>query len=247
MRKADTDADWELWGQRDPYFGVISNDKYRRKNLTQASKMEFFQSGEGHVHHLLEVCRKYVDKDFAPKSALDFGCGVGRITIPLARVVERVVGLDVADSMLSEARNNRDLYRASNVELLKSDDSLSAVSGSFDLVHSTIVFQHLEPARGRELFRKLLSLLAPGGICAAHFTYGKIHYPATYGTVPPAEAPAGLSDTAQNARDADPLMLMNAYNVNELLFIVQTSGVARIHLEFTDHGGELGVILYFQK
>lgn len=247
MRQTDTDADWELWGQRDPYFGVISDDRFRRKNLTQASKTEFFQSGEGHVHHLLEVCRRHVNKDFTPKSALDFGCGVGRVAIPMARIIERVVGVDVADSMLNEARKNCEFYRAGNVELLKTDDTLSTLSGSFDLVHSTIVFQHLEPSRGRELFRKLLSVLAPGGICAAHFTYGKIHYAATYGAVPPETTTAVLPHTSRSAPEADPLMLMNSYNVNELLFIVQTSGVTRIHLEFTDHGGELGVIFYFQK
>src|SRR5689334_22910596 len=101
MGHIDTDADWESWGKRDPYFGVISDDKYRQTKLTQAEKFEFFQSGGGHVQHVLDICRTYVYKDYAPKSALDFGCGVGRVTIPLARVVECVVGLDVADSMLN--------------------------------------------------------------------------------------------------------------------------------------------------
>jgi len=245
--KTDTDADWELWGQRDPYFGVISHSRFRRKNLTPADKAEFFKTGEGHLQHVLDICRRHVDKDFAPKSALDFGCGVGRVAIPLSKVAQRVVGLDVADSMLSEARKNLELFKVRNVELIKSDDSLSAVTGTFDLVHSMIVFQHLEPPRGRELFRKLVTLLAPGGICAAHFTYAKTQYPATYGAMPPEEARAALKAALQNPQNTDPLMLMNSYNLNELLFIVQTSGITRLHLEFTDHGGELGVVFYFQK
>ena len=37
-----TDKDWEKWGASDPYFGVISNDKYRRNNLTNDSREDFF-------------------------------------------------------------------------------------------------------------------------------------------------------------------------------------------------------------
>jgi hypothetical protein len=45
---------------------------------------------------------------------------------------------------------------------------------------------------------------------------------------------------------ADPEMQMNAYNVNELLFLIQNLGVSRFHVDFTDHGGELGIFLFFQ-
>jgi hypothetical protein len=41
--------------------------------------------------------------------------------------------------------------------------------------------------------------------------------------------------------------LMNPYNVNALLFTMQTAGVRSFYTDFTDHGGELGVLLYFQK
>ena len=35
--------------------------------------------------------------------------------------------------------------------------------------------------------------------------------------------------------------------MNELLFLMQKAGVWRFHTEFTDHGGELGVFVFFQK
>ena len=46
---------------------------------------------------------------------------------------------------------------------------------------------------------------------------------------------------------ADPEMQMNAYHMNEVLFLIQRAGVRRFHAELTDHGGELGVIIFFQK
>jgi hypothetical protein len=40
-------------------------------------------------------------------------------------------------------------------------------------------------------------------------------------------------------------MQMNPYNMNEILFLLQCRGVQRTYVEFTDHGGELGVSLFF--
>ncbi len=42
-------------------------------------------------------------------------------------------------------------------------------------------------------------------------------------------------------------MQMNPYNLREILFCLQRFGVQRFYAEFTDHGGELGVFLFFQK
>jgi len=39
---------------------------------------------------------------------------------------------------------------------------------------------------------------------------------------------------------------MNPYNINEILWLMQHRGVTRFYTEFTDHGGELGLFLFFQ-
>jgi hypothetical protein len=45
----------------------------------------------------------------------------------------------------------------------------------------------------------------------------------------------------------DPEMLMFPHRLNDLLFSAQQAGARTCHLEFTDHGGELGVFLFFQR
>jgi hypothetical protein len=40
-------------------------------------------------------------------------------------------------------------------------------------------------------------------------------------------------------------MQMNPYPATELLFIMQSSRITDFHVEFTNHGGELGLYLYF--
>jgi SAM-dependent methyltransferase len=200
---------------------------------------------------VLATLRKHVDPAFSPRRVLDFGCGVGRLVVPFARVAADVVGMDVSEGMLAEARRNCDAAGLDNVMLVLSDDTLSAVEGEFDLVHSVIVLQHIEPRRGRDLFGQLVKRIAPGGAGAIQVTYAKRIHGARFGQ-PPGD---GLLKRALRRvraavlprAKADPEMQMNVYALNDLMFILQSAGVERTHAEFTDHGGELGVALYFTR
>lgn len=244
-----SDNEWEKWGSQEPYFGVITDEKFFRANLSDAVKNEFFESGRIHIEHILETCRRHLDRNFAPKKILDFGCGVGRIVLPLAKMAEHVVGVDVAESMLDEALKNCVEHALTNVRFLKSDDALSLLDDSFDFIHSYIVFQHIPIARGRRIFAKLIDRLAEGGIAAIHVTYSRSVDRRTFGVKSP-QAWRVLErrrEFSYRERNRDLRMQMNPYNVNELFFIMQSKGIRHSHVEFCDHGGELGVILYFQK
>ena len=267
-----TDHDWEQWGAQDPYFGVLTHPKFRRDALTDDARNEFFASGHWHVQHVLAACRQHVDPAFAPTRALDFGCGVGRLLIPLAELAAEVVGVDVSPSMLEEARRNCAAAGVHNVSLIPSDDDLSQLTGDFDFVHSFIVLQHIEVERGRQLFQRLVKLVRPGGIGALHVTFGWSNLPDSLGQPPRAVLPEALrkvtpavptrrvkdllntlglrsaeTDPRPGAPGADPVMQMNCYSLSELLFILQQAGIQRTHTELTDHGGALGALLYFQK
>jgi SAM-dependent methyltransferase len=242
-----TDIAWEEWGRRDPYFGVFTNPKYRRAEMTESSRLEFFDSGKWQVDHILNVIRNHVNPTFVPKKVLDFGCGVGRLLVPFASVAAEVVGLDVSKSMLQEARRNCDANSLPDVRLFHSNDGLTALTDSFDLIHSCIVFQHIPVLRGRAILKRLLQHLCPGGIGAIQMTYSKVRFAETHGVAPPDELPAmdGPPDIAVTIND-DPEIQMNPYNANEILFLLQQKGVTKLYIEFTDHGGELGLYLFFQ-
>jgi SAM-dependent methyltransferase len=241
----DTDAAWEQWGRRDPYFGVITNPKFRRQQLTDEGKHEFFESGRLHVDYLLYVINRHLDEKFAPRRILDFGCGVGRTLPALACMAEDVVGLDVSRSMLEEANRNCIERGVHNVHLYSSDDALSTADGAFDMIHSCIVFQHIPFPRGRLIFRRLLTKLAPRGIGAFQFLYSKAAYAEMFGVSPP---PASVASHARRRLPAtsDPEMQMNPYNMTEILFMIQAAGARRLYSDFTDHGGELGLFIFFQ-
>jgi SAM-dependent methyltransferase len=240
-----TDDAWEQWGRRDPYFGVITNPKFRRHALTDSGKHEFFESGRLHVEYLMHVIHKHVDPEFAPRKILDFGCGVGRTLPAFARVAEEVVGLDVSPSMLGEAERNCRDRGLQNVRLLSSDEELSASVETFDMIHSCIVFQHIPISRGRLIFQRLLCRLAPRGVGAFQFLYSKTQYAENFGISPSPIYSAHEKQPPQQP-GADPEMQMNPYNMNEILFLAQTAGVRQLYADFTDHGGELGLFIFFQ-
>ena len=253
----NTDAEWEAWGRRDPYYGVLTDPKFRLGAMTEEARREFFASGQKHADHVLATIRQCIDPQFAPRSILDFGCGVGRLLIPFAKVAPDVVGLDVSPSMLAEAQRNCDAHGCGAVRLAVSDDALSGLEGRYDLIHSFIVFQHLPAKRVREIFAALLRHLAPRGVAALHFSHSKRWWADTHGLPPPPPPPQRRSWLsrlrpapklpAPVSPPPDPEIQMNPYNMNEALFAMQAAGINRFHAEFTDHKGELGVFLFFRR
>ena len=240
-----TDAAWEEWGKSDPYFGVITDPRFRQTALDEHAKRDFFATGKGHVDYLIGRIKERFDPGFSPRNILDFGCGVGRLLIPFSPLAQQVVGLDVSQSMLQEARRNCDALNLRNVQLLVSDDQLSALTDSYDLVHSCIVFQHIPFSRGIVIFTALLRHLRPGGIGAIHLVYSKIHFADTHGVAPIGPHPP-VAPEAPPSVDPDPVIQMNSYNINPILFALQSAGIRDFYTDFTDHGGELGIFLFFK-
>src|ERR1700685_1735892 len=110
----DTDKAWKRFGDVDPYYGVLSQSENRSHNFTEQRREKFFLSGEEHVNKVLTTLRE-INPDFSPRRSLDFGCGVGRVAIPLAREATSVLGVDVAPGMLSEAQKNAARYGVDNI------------------------------------------------------------------------------------------------------------------------------------
>ena len=97
---------WTNLASRNPYWAVVSWPEFHENDLDEDAIRRFFESGERHVASVLATVRAHVDPDFEPGRALEYGCGVGRIAIPLARVCEHVVAVDISEAMLNETEAN---------------------------------------------------------------------------------------------------------------------------------------------
>lgn len=241
-----TDRDWEIMARGEPFWSVATWDKFRKQNLTPENLQEFFQLGESYIDGLFQFIRTKVDPKFAPERSLDFGCGVGRVLMPIAKRSGQAVGIDISDTMLREAHKQLDNFGIKNVQLIKGDDTLSSVEGPFDLVHSVIVFQHIPVIRGEMLMAELLKRMRPGSIGALHFTYAKGFEPMR----PTLRSrwrhfKWRLRDAIRTLRGY-PVMQMNDYSLNTLFRMIQEQGVKRMHVAYTDHDKYYGVLLLFQ-
>jgi SAM-dependent methyltransferase len=264
-----TDRHWELFGQNDPYFAVIPHADFARARLNDASLVEFFESGRRYMDFVVQVVRERLDPDFKPARSLDFGCGVGRLTIPIASISQMVTAVDVSESMLREAKLNCEKASATNVEFLPGDDHLSAVQGKYDFVNSFIVLQHIPKRRGEVLFKRLVDILPMGGIGVLHVTYANpVPPPKLLGAGGCIRGLAGwvfernpvvfglwnlfkgrpFSHKLERApQGREPRMLMERYNLNRLFEILQELDCPSVFSTFTNHSGHLGVILFFQR
>ncbi|WP_444917106.1 class I SAM-dependent methyltransferase [Microbulbifer sp. JMSA003] len=246
---ADSDKEWEKFGKEDAYYGVLTEEKFRKENLTDSAKQDFFKTGQSHVHNILTKVKQHVDDGFVVKRALDFGCGVGRVAIPLAYITEDVTGVDISDSMLMEAKKNSHEQGLKNIEFVKADEKLSLVQRKFNFIHSFIVFQHIPVKKGQRLFSLLLDKLESGGVCVAHFSYAKTSKLKRLTSFLSSTVP--FSGNILNLLKGEPFMAprmqMNNYDLNKLLSQIQREAMSHCYLDFTDHGGALGVTFYFKK
>lgn len=180
---------WQDWGAVNPLYSILTDPRYRHGGDVD----EFLATGEGTIAQFLaEVDRLGLCRE--RRRALDFGCGVGRLTAPLARRFGEVVGVDVAESMLAMARRLH--ASVPNCRFVHNDaDDLSQFAGtSFDLVISLFVLQHLDSDHAIEaLLAELVRVLAPGGALVVNLCSA---------VAPPTPPPAWTTRAGLRARAA---------------------------------------------
>jgi SAM-dependent methyltransferase len=246
----NSDKDWEIFGKTDPYFAVLTDPKFLIENLDESSIQSFFESGNQHIEHVYQLVRATIQPDFHPERVLDYGCGVGRLVVALAQRARSVVGIDISPSMLAEARKNCDRLNLFSIDLLHFDQIDSLAPASFDLIHSCLVFQHIPVKRGEAIFRKLISLVAPGGVGAIHFTFSDTK-PLTHRGLSYLRKRFDLINKLFNLAKLNaasaPLMQMNNYSLNRLFDILIETGCSNLHVELLIDDVHHGAFLLFKK
>jgi ubiquinone/menaquinone biosynthesis C-methylase UbiE len=97
-------------------------------------------------------------------NVLDLGCGTGWATLEIASRLEgtgRVVGLDLSEGMIEQARQKLHRFRYGNVEFVLQSASSLNCAGCFDYVISTNAFHHFADKEG--VFARVWKSLRPGG------------------------------------------------------------------------------------
>jgi SAM-dependent methyltransferase len=231
----DTDADWRELGEANPYWAVLNEDRFSQETLSDEVIDDFYKSGEEDVDRIIGLVRRCLGEVPRVQCALDFGCGVGRLSAAMAKRAEQVVGYDISSGMLrvAQSRAGRNLRF---VDVLP--------GGQFDWINALIVFQHIPPGRGLPILRDLLSRLAPRGFVTLDFPLYS-------------EEASGRRDkrvrrllsklksyVVQSGHNP-PVGFVSMYNYNfvEIIRAFSSSGIEDMALFKTEHGVHRGFII----
>jgi SAM-dependent methyltransferase len=159
---------WDYLGKRDP-LGVIKTGKSTDEGGWESQEggkwdlQEFFQTGVDEIDSLF----KQIDQlnfQLSHKRALDFGCGVGRVTQALSKYFDMVDGVDIAPSMI-ELANTYNKYKDRVHYYFNNKNSLEIFNdNTYDFIYSVEVFQHMHPQYQEKYLSELLRILSPKGL-----------------------------------------------------------------------------------
>ncbi|MBP0582110.1 class I SAM-dependent methyltransferase [Labrys sp. LIt4] len=155
---------WMRLGQQDAHWSVLVDERFRRENVENNMQL-FYDSGRSDIDACEAILRRNGFQLAPSHRALDFGCGVGRLSLALAPRVRSVLGVDISENHLRYARQRAASHNIENVSFtcIRAVSDISNL-GQFDVIITFIVLQHNPPPVMRHILQSILEKLAPGGV-----------------------------------------------------------------------------------
>lgn len=151
---------WDTLGGDDPFWAVLSEEERREGRW---NPKDFYATGPVEVAQLKERLARY-GLSLKGERALDFGCGVGRISQALGTHFDRVDGVDISAPMLDQARRFNTQGPTCQFTQNHSPNLKLFEDETFDFVYSRIVLQHMPASLARCYIAEFYRVLRPGGI-----------------------------------------------------------------------------------
>jgi ubiquinone/menaquinone biosynthesis C-methylase UbiE len=151
---------WDEIGSTDPLWGILSLPG-KRGNKWDVE--QFYATGTIEIDSLMAYLESIIERS-AKGIALDFGCGVGRLSRRLSIYFRTVLAVDVSSIMLDLARKNNSKYK--NIEFIQNrEDNLRIISDDYvDFIYSNITLQHLPYIFQQKYIAEFCRILSPDGV-----------------------------------------------------------------------------------
>ena len=154
---------WEHLGNEKAHWSVLASDAFLPTSL-YGSIDTFWASGELDVSQAIRALSQFGSSHLEQKVCVEYGCGVGRLTVNLAKSFKFVHAYDISHNHLAHARARASEVGAANIEFHECSDDFRVAMAPCDFFYSIIVLQHNPPPVILELIRIALKALKPGGI-----------------------------------------------------------------------------------
>jgi SAM-dependent methyltransferase len=159
MRHFDMKNDWDVRAGENAHKAIACDDAQ--------NEAAFRASGERDVQLVLEGVPEILE---AHQSALEIGCGTGRLLEPLSRHFDQVFGVDVSGEMVR--RGQERLAHLPQVHFVETDGlgKLPFRDASFDFCFSYITFHHI-PIKSvvRSYINETYRVVKAAGVARWHF------------------------------------------------------------------------------
>jgi SAM-dependent methyltransferase len=203
--------DWNSLGRRNPYGAILTGESGA---LSIWDAEAFFATGRADVARFVGDLTR-IAPHVKRGRALDFGCGVGRITRSLGTEFNVVVGVDVAPTMIERARVVNAGFPQCEFVLNREPHLAGLASGSFDVVYSRLVLQHISMSLVRGYLPELIRVLAPDGV---------LMFQLPESIEPPLKRFLDAPVVGGTLKHRVPRPLTRAYRRLKYLYLIATSG-----------------------
>jgi SAM-dependent methyltransferase len=159
MHLQDLQKNWDRMGSDDPLWAIMTLPRYKGGRWDPDA---FFESGRRQITAIMDHAGSLGQSSRG--TALDFGCGVGRLSQALADHFDSVIGVDIAPSMIAEARA-RNQHDDKVTYVLNDQPDLSFFADeSFDFIYTEITLMHMEPRYSTNYIAEFFRIGRPGAL-----------------------------------------------------------------------------------
>jgi SAM-dependent methyltransferase len=162
MQLKELQRHWDELGKQDPLWAILS-DGQKKDNKWDST--EFFRRGVLPVSYILQKIES-LGISLARDRALDFGCGVGRLTQALCPYFGTCCGVDISASMIRLASQYNRFGGQCTYHLNAAPDLRLFGANCFNFVLAVQVLQHMRPEYSKSYVREFFRVLKPGGVAA---------------------------------------------------------------------------------
>ena len=152
---------WEGLAQADPLWAICTDPSKRNRQWTQE---DFFATGHKEIEAVLGYAARVglcIDKT---SPALDFGCGVGRLTRAMSEYFPECCGVDISPTMISTAQELNGDRPGCYFQLNEGPQLQRLQNNHFGFIYTSLVLQHIAEPCSHQYIAELVRVLKPGGV-----------------------------------------------------------------------------------
>jgi ubiquinone/menaquinone biosynthesis C-methylase UbiE len=158
MNFKELEKNWTDFGKHNHMWAICTENK-------NWGKSDFFKTGTNEINDLFD----YLSSNkiyFTKNTAVDFGCGIGRLTQALSEKFRKVIGIDISKPMIDKANQYADQQKLANCNFVlnKNNDLSILESNSMNFIYTYNVLQHMQPSYAKKYIEEFLRIINSDGV-----------------------------------------------------------------------------------